>query len=77
MIEYAGLRGTSLVVQWLRLCAASAGGTGSVTGWGTKIPHATWHNEKNFFKDGVRACKVPTAGPGESLSREERRHPLF
>ena len=33
---------TSLVVQWLRLCAAKAGVTGSIPGWGTKILHATW-----------------------------------
>ena len=31
---------TSLAVQWLRLCASSAGGIGSIPGWGTKIPHA-------------------------------------
>ena len=34
--------GTSLVVQWLRLHASSAGGAGSIPGWGTKIPHAVW-----------------------------------
>ena len=33
--------GTSLVVQWLRLHASTAGGTGSIPGGGTKIPHAT------------------------------------
>ena len=27
--------------QWLRLCAHSAGGTGSIPGWGTKILHPT------------------------------------
>ena len=32
--------GTSLVVQWLRLCASSAGGPGSSPGRGTKNPHA-------------------------------------
>ena len=32
--------GTSLVVQWLRLCASTAEGTRSSHGWGTKIPHA-------------------------------------
>ena len=26
----------------VRLCAPNAGGTGSIPGWGTKIPHATW-----------------------------------
>ena len=35
-----GVRGTSLVFQWLGLPASSAGGTGLVPGWGTinKIP---------------------------------------
>ena len=33
--------GTSLAVQWLRLCASSAGGVGSIPGCGTKIPHVT------------------------------------
>ena len=32
--------GTSAVVQWLRLRASTAGGTGLILGWGTKIPHA-------------------------------------
>ena len=39
------LVGTSLVVQWLRLCAPNAGGMG-LTGLGTKIPHATWCGQK-------------------------------
>ena len=34
--------GTSLAVQWLRLCTPNAGGMGSIPGQGTKIPHATW-----------------------------------
>ena len=34
--------GTSLAVQWLRLCASNAGGAGSIPGRGTRIPHATW-----------------------------------
>ena len=34
------LLGTSLAVQWLGLCAPNAGGTGSIPGRGTKIPHA-------------------------------------
>ena len=36
------LVGTSLVVQWLRLCAPNAGDTGLNPDGGTKIPHATW-----------------------------------
>ena len=35
--------GTSLVVQWLRLCTSTAEGTVSIPGWGTKIPHAMQH----------------------------------
>ena len=38
----------SLVVQWLGLHASTAGGTGSVPGQGTKIPHAAWQGQKNF-----------------------------
>ena len=37
--------GTSLV-QWLRLPAPSAGGTGSVPGWGAKILHAAHCGQK-------------------------------
>ena len=36
----------SLAVQWLRLCASTAGGTGLIPGWGTKTPHALWHGQK-------------------------------
>ena len=35
-----------LVVQWLRLCAANAGGRGSIPGRGTKILHAAWQSPK-------------------------------
>ena len=38
--------GTSLEVQWLKLCAANAVGVSSVRGQGTKIPHAAWPGEK-------------------------------
>ena len=38
--------GTSLVVQWLGLWASTAGGVGLIPGWGTKIPHAAWHDQK-------------------------------
>ena len=33
---------TSLVVQWLRPCTFNAGSTGSIPGWGTKIPNSVW-----------------------------------
>ena len=34
-------RGICLAIQWLRrLHASNSGGTGSTSGWGTKIPHA-------------------------------------
>ena len=38
--------GTSLVVQWLRLRASTAGGVGSIPGQGTKIPASVWPGEK-------------------------------
>ena len=42
--------GTSLVVQWLRLHAPSAGSLGSIPGWGTKISHATQHGQIKINK---------------------------
>ena len=46
--------GTSLVVQRLRLRASTAGGTGSIPGRGTKIPHAAWRGQKkNMFAVNV------------------------
>ena len=33
--------GTSLIVQWLGLCAPSTGGLGSIPGQGINIPHAS------------------------------------
>ena len=38
--------GASLAVQWLRCCTSTAEAMGSIAGWGTKIPHATWHSQK-------------------------------
>ena len=38
--------GTSLAIQWFRLCASTAGGADSVSGGGIKILHATQHGRK-------------------------------
>ena len=43
------LIGTSLAVQRLRLCTSNAGGTDSIPGRGTKIPHAARHSQENIF----------------------------
>ena len=40
------LWGTSLVVQWLRLRASSAGVGGLIPSWGTKIPHMVQPKDK-------------------------------
>ena len=38
--------GTSLEVQWLRLCTHNAEGVVSIPDQGTKIPNATWPGQK-------------------------------
>ena len=38
--------GPSLVVQWLRICASTAGGMGLIPDLGSKIPHALQCSQK-------------------------------
>jgi len=41
------------VIQWLRLSANKAGGTGSISGWETKILHAVgWQSKKQKQNKG-------------------------
>ena len=47
---------TSLVLQWLVLCASTAGGTGSIPGQGTKIPHAMWCGQKITIINKTQKC---------------------
>ena len=46
-------------LHWFRLCALNAGDTGSIPGWGTKVPHALWCSQKklkiNIKKKVIRA----------------------
>ena len=42
--------GNSLEVQWLGLHASAAGDTGSIPGWGTKVPQATGCGQKKIDK---------------------------
>ena len=41
------------MVQWLRPHASNAGGTGSIRGWGTKIPHAMRPKNKERKKKEI------------------------
>ena len=49
MIEIE-IQGTSQAVQWLRLRASTAGGTGSIPGEGTRILHAAQCGQKKKKK---------------------------
>ena len=52
-------QGTSLAVQWLRRCASTAGGTGSIPGWGTKIPHTADQPKKPNKKPPLATGSCP------------------
>ena len=43
---YSEMPGISLAVQWLRLWASTAGGTGSIPDWGTKILQAKQYSQE-------------------------------
>ena len=65
---------TSLVGQWLGLCASSAGGLVSIPGWGIKIPD-TKQSDKKKKKD-LAACRrmlvCADASPFETGKRRRR-----
>ena len=50
LVRITIIKKATRVVQWLRLCTSTAGGTGSVLGQGTKIPSATRHNNRKKKK---------------------------
>ena len=73
------LAGTSMVVQWLRICAANAGLTGSIPGRGPRIPHAVWCSQKIKIKNKIILKKKESTcqcrEPGfRSLVRKLRSH---
>ena len=71
MIEIIG---TSLVVQWLKLCAPNKRADGLTSGWGTKIPYITQHGQKinilKIVKKKKKERKKPTTKKKLKLSGE-------
>ena len=59
--------GTSLEVQWLRLCTFTAGAADSIPGWKIKILHAVWCGQinkqinKTYHILTLRRNKLPSA----------------
>ena len=51
--------GTSLAVQWLRLCTSNSGGTGLIRGQGTKIPYAAQHSQRIKKQNNTPPKKKP------------------
>ena len=59
---------TSLAVQWLRLHASTAGGTGLIPGGRTKVPHAAQcHQEKK--RENYLARNINCAETGNPSSK--------
>ena len=58
------------MVQWLRLCASNAGGTGSTPGWGIKIPHTCCSTGKESTCNDRELGSISGLGrsPGEGKS---------
>ena len=61
---------TSLVVQRLGLSASKAGGSGSIPGQLTKIPHAVWYSQKKKKKSSLGLChNILQKNPNELLGQ--------
>ena len=52
--------GDFLAVQWLGLCASTAGGMGSSSGQGSKISHAVWPINKKLVICENQKQKIKT-----------------
>ena len=61
-------RRTSLVVLWLRLCASTAGGVGSIPGPGAKILRASRHNRKKKKKKYLLFKRGGKGGKGQGVT---------
>ena len=55
--------------QWLRLCASNAGGTDSIPGQGTRIPHTMCHGLKRKKRERKNACICVTESTGVHSSQ--------
>ena len=65
------IRGTSLAVQWLRLCASKVGGVGLIPGIGTKIPHALRPKKKKEKKKTRIEIRDLYSNPWEMVKDKE------
>ena len=73
-VIYATSR-TFLVVQWLRCCAATAEGVGSIPDWRTKIPQALQCGQKENKQTKKHPVLLP--GPGSKLLSHHLPSPSF
>ena len=72
--------GTSLAVQWLRLCASTAGAAGSIPGQGTKILRAAaWpkKNKNKKQKGKIRASRFPETSQRSSKKSRNRNYYIY
>ena len=57
--------GKSLVVQWLGLCASTAGDTDSILGQGTKILGPTWYGQTHTHTQNKTSVVAESVEWGE------------
>lgn len=69
----SGSSKTSLVVQWLKLLASTAGNTDLIPSWETKIPHASRCSQKKIQqKRKISLSRHPAGDELQEYRRGER-----
>ena len=63
--------GNSLAVQWLGLCASTAGDMGLIPGQGTKILQSVWHGREEGRKEGREEGRKEGKKEGRKEGRKE------
>ena len=61
------------MIQWLGLCASTAGGTGLIPGWANRIPYAAQHSQKKKINFAKVMFKKKKREKNENINHSSQR----
>ena len=74
ILKHAFIKNSPVVKTCVRLCTSYAGGMGSVSGWGPKIPHAAQLCQTNNKKPKASSCEALFKHQSVVFSQQPLQH---